>query len=285
MTAMTNALLANEAANLGAARFANVANIQEGGQLGIGPRILQIDAATPLVLNPAIIVLLSAPTMWDKYESAKKTLKALFEMHAKSVSGIDFGYTLNFSDILVGHDGQHMSMPTSSTRTAAAPSFTWPEIYGNVVWNLHYKWITEIQHPDTQMSQLSAAFDEGEVPAWLMSTFSASFIAIQPDPTGIPDRIIDAAVYTAVIPTETGNLGLKRDIGSTESPERSIAYKALVQHNDNTRELGRLVLQSMNAHKPDFQRATTYSAVDTGLQGTGVDKEVQDALRDFQLLA
>ena len=284
MSQFNEALLANQAANLGAAQFADVANIQAGAQLGIGPRILQIDAATPLVFNPAIIVLLTAPTMWDRYPAAKNALKSLFEMHAKSVSGLSFGYTLNFADTPNGHDGQQLSMPTNSQRTAVSPSFTWPEIYGNVVWNLHYKWITEIQHPDTQVSHLSANFSDDQVPAWLLSTISASFIAIQPDPTGIPDRIIDAAVYTAVIPTETGDLGIKREINSAESPERSITYKALVQHNDNTRELGRLVLKAMNAHKPDFQRATTYKEVESSLQGTGIDKEVQDALRDYQLL-
>lgn len=137
MSQFNEALLANQAANLGAAQFADVANIQAGAQLGIGPRILQIDAATPLVFNPAIIVLLTAPTMWDRYPAAKNALKSLFEMHAKSVSGLSFGYTLNFADTPNGHDGQQLSMPTNSQRTAVSPSFTWPEIYGNVVWNLH----------------------------------------------------------------------------------------------------------------------------------------------------
>jgi hypothetical protein len=285
MSQFNEALLFNKAADLGAARFGNVSNIEAGAQLGIGPRILQIDAATPLIFNPAIIVMLTAPTMWDGYPIAKTVLKSLFEMHAKSISGISFGYTLNFADTPNGHDGQVLSMPTNSQRTQVSPSFTWPEIYGNIVWNLHYKWIMDIQHPDTQVSQLATSITDENMPPWLLSTISASFIAIQPDPTGVPDRIIDAAVYTAVMPTETGDLGIKREINSAEHHERSITYKALVQHNDNTRELGRIVLKAMNAHKPDFQRASTQKGIESSLAGQGMDKEVQEALRDYQLLA
>ena len=284
MSTFNQALLASVAGNIGAASYTKIANIQEGGQLGAGPRILQLDAATPLIFNPAIIVLLSAPTMWSNNAVAKKTLKALFELHAKSVSGIGFGYTLNFAESLVGHDGQNMSMPTNSQRTAVNPSFTWVEGPGQIVWNLHYKWITDIQHPDTQVSRLSATLNANTIPAWLLSTVSASFMAIQPDPTGLPDRIIDAAVYTGVIPTETGDNGMKRDINSAEAPERTISYRAIVQHNDNTRELGRIVMQSLNAHKPDFQRATTYSGIESSISDLGMSKEVEDALRDYQLL-
>ena len=87
------------------------------------------------------------------------------------------------------------------------------------------------------------------------------------------------------MPTETGDNGFKREINSAEHPERTINYKALVQHNDNTRELGRLILQSLNIHKPDYQKATTYESVETSLQGSGIDKEVKDALQDFKILA
>lgn len=284
MSQFNEALLFNKASELGAVQFGNIANIQEGAQVGVGPRTLQIDAATPLIFNPAIIVMLTAPTMWDAYPTAKNILKALFEMHAKSVSGLSFGYTLNFADTPNGHDGQVLSMPTNSQRTQVSPNFTWPEVYGNIVWNLHYKWIMDIQHPDTQVSHLASNLADENMPAWLLSTISASFIAIQPDPTGVPDRIIDASVYTAVMPTETGDLGIKREINSAEHHDRSITYKALVQHNDNTRELGRIVLKAMNAHKPNFQKASTFTGVESSLAGTGLDKEVQDALRDYQIL-
>jgi hypothetical protein len=283
---MPNALLFNQAASLGGTPFGPIANIDEGAQNGIGPHILKMDAATPLIMNNCIIVLLSTPGFMDGNVLAQRTLKALWERHAKSWSGIDFGYTLDFHEQQNSNDGQQLPMPTTSKRTAVSPQVTLPEISGNLCWNFHYWWISNIQNPDTQVSQLSAMLDDGTMPQWLISTLSASMIVIQPDPTGLPERIIDAAVYTAMMPTETGNIGFKKEIGGNgESPERQITYKALVQHNQNTRELGKLIMQAQQLHKPDFTRALTFNGVDTALSGMGLSKEVNEALRDFRMVA
>lgn len=285
MSTFNEALLYNQAEQFGAPRFSSMANIEAGAQNGIGPRIPRLDAATPLIFNNSIIVMLSAPSMWDNYPELQRQLKALYELHARSVSNIDFGYTLDFHEQAMSHDGQQLPMPTTSKRTAVGPTFTWGEQHGNIVWNIHAKWISDVQNPDTQVSQLSSQMADDEIPPWLLSTISASFIAVLPDPTGIPDRIIDAAVYTAVMPTETGMIGFKREIGGAgESPERSVTYKGIVQHNDNTRELGRLVMAARNLHKVDYRTATTYAGVDDTLSGMGLSKEVEDAMRDFKLM-
>jgi hypothetical protein len=282
---MNDALLFNQAATIGGSTFGAYANIAEGAQNGLGPHILKMDAASPLIFNNAIIVMLSGPGMWNQYPEALQALKAIWERHARSWSGIDFGYTLDFHDQNNSNDGQQLSMPTSSKRTPVNPQMTSPELAGNLVWNLHYKWICDIQNPDTQASQLSSQFGDDEVPQWILSTISASILIIQPDPTMIPDRIIDAAVITNMMPTETGNIGWKKDIGSSgESPERQITYKGLIQHNQNTRELGRLVMRAQQMHKPDWTRATTFAGVDSSLSQLGLEKEVQDALRDFQIM-
>lgn len=214
------------ASALGGTPDTRMANLEAGGQLGVGGRILSLDGATPAVFNCCHIVVLQTPTMWNNTEEGRilaKTVKALFEVHAKDVSGIDFGYTLNFTDSLIGHDTQNASMPTTSTRSGVSPAFTWTEAYGNVVWNTMYKWIMDIQHPDTQVSYLSSINNE-TVPEWVYSAFSLSFIAIQPDPTGIPGRIYDAAVYSQVVPTETGMIGFKRTPGTAEVPDRTVTF-------------------------------------------------------------
>src|SRR5574344_2858757 len=156
-----DALISNNTSvtNFGGPSCGNVGNIQQGGQIGLGPRIMQMDGGTPLPFNAATIVMLQPPTMWDSFPELQSALKALFELHARGVDGIDFGYTEEFSDVLVGHDGQSASMPTVTKRTAVSPSFTWDEIYGNLVWNIHKLWLTHINHPDTTCSLLSSIMD------------------------------------------------------------------------------------------------------------------------------
>ena len=272
-----------------------MANIERGGQMsGIGPRIMNLDAATPQIFPPAVVVMLQTPTMWraigDQKNIRGKILKSLWETHARSISNIDFGYTINTQDSLVGQDSQNLSMPTNTQRSAVSPSVTWVEIYGNLVWNFHYMWLMDMNHPDTQNSYISSIMSQNrsdesylaELPPWVVSTFSCSFMAIQPDPYGTYDRILDAALYTACFPTETGMLGIKKEVNVHEQMERTIGYKAIVMHNDNTREVGALLLKALNFHKPDYQRATTLATIDGNLNDTGANRHAAEALEAYK---
>lgn len=84
---------------------------------------------------------------------------------------------------------------------------------------------------------MAAQLDEADVPPTSCSTYSMAMCAIQFDPTMLP---IGSSMLRSTRPcsTETGDIGFERQIGQAKSPERSITYKAVVQHNDNTRELG-----------------------------------------------
>lgn len=280
---MDNALISGASA-YGTTRFGQVPNLTLGGQLGIGPNIPKIDVSTPLVLNATVFVVLELPTMWDAFPARKAMMKALIEQHAKSITGVDFGYTLNSQESPVGHDGQHLSVPTNTVRTAINPSITWVDLYGALAWNLIRAWLFDIQHPDTQASLMSAQLETDSIPAYLMSAFSMSMLGIQYDPTMDPNRIIDAAFYTCMFPTETTEFGFERQIAQSQIKERTIPFKGIVQHNENTRELGKIVATNLGIHKINYQLATTASGVAPDLADVGIGKEVQDALRDFKLI-
>ena len=101
-----------------------VSNLISGGQNGYGFKAGSFDAATPLALPPAVIVVLQTPTMWDKITQdtehvLPQTVKSMFECHAKSVSGIELSYTLETQDQPIGHDGQTFKVPTQSKRADA----------------------------------------------------------------------------------------------------------------------------------------------------------------------
>lgn len=264
-------------------------NIIRGAQYGQGPNIMALDGATPNVLNACYLVVIQMPQMWVRTNQTNivNVWRTLLEIGAKNVDGIDFGYQLEVTDTLVSHDGQNAGMPTVSRRTQINPTFTWPEYYGNLVWNATQKWIMDIQHPDTQVSNLTGeGYSEEDIPAWLYSTFSASMCVIQPDPLGIPDRIQDAYFVCNLFPTETGMGGFKRTINNAETPERSVPFRGLVQHNANTRTLGLLIAKSLNAHRINWQFATTATAPNVGSGDfVGIDKQVYEALRDFKFVS
>jgi len=190
---MSSNSILTSAANLGLGGGAGsdqdrLANIMNGGQLGVGFNLANLDAATPLIFTPTVLVVMSTPTMYsvgasktfNKENAFQKMLKALIETHAKSVTGIDFGYTLETAEQPIGHDGQNIQVPTKSKRSPVAPSFVFPEVPGNLVWNMFNQWVFDIQHPDTNASFQRMDTDDLD---YLSSAYSMTMMAIQFDPT------------------------------------------------------------------------------------------------------
>ena len=269
---------------LGGVRFGMTGDLQKGGQNGIGTRIMSIDGATPQPFPPAVVAVIHEPTMWDNgYVSLQRQHKSLWEQHAKTINGIDFGYQMDEHSLPYGHDGQQFSMPTKNKRTAVTPSISLDEVLGNLSWNIHSLYLRHMCHPDTCASVLSAINENG-MPPWVWSTFTFSICVIQPDATALYNRILDAYVITNMWPTETGSNEVKKELGSTTVPQRTFPHKGIVTHNENTRELGRLIFAAMNYHKVNYDYAVTYKGLDGKLVGMGIEGTVAEALQDFGLL-
>lgn len=277
---MNDAIL-QQVTSLGVSPDSLVSNLARSGQLGTGIRFTKLDGATPAVFNPVVGVVLQVPSMWDRWPKLQEMLKAVVETHAKAITGIDFGYTLETQDTPVGHDGQTMKVPTKTTRSGVNPSMQFPEYPGLPIYNLFRTWIFDIQHPDTCMSHLgSKVSNVAEIPAWYMTAYSMSMLFIQYDPSGLPDRIYDASIITNMFPTEIGEIGFERTIGTTQLKERSINFAGIVQHNENTRELGYRVAEMLALHK------INYSFALPGVAGsTNVKVAIDSRLNEFGSLA
>lgn len=272
--------------SLGVAPGSLVANVARSGQLGTGIRYTKLDGATPAVFNPVVCVVLQVPRMWDRWPKMQETLRALMETHAKSITGIDFGYTLATDETPVGHDGQTLKVPTRTSRGGVTPSAVFQEYPGMPVYNLFRQWMFDIQHPDTNSSLLPSnmlsqsgteAVGTGttnykDMPAWYMSAYSMSCLFIQYDPSGLPDRIYDAYIIANMFPTGMGDIGFERTINQTTIKERTIEFTGLVQHNENTRELGYRVAEMLALHKINYNFALPGLAGVTNLEGTGTEK-------------
>lgn len=252
---MSDALL-EKVVGLGSHLQGTVANVSRSGQNGTGVRITKLDGATPLVFNPVIPVVLTVPTMWNKFPQKQEILRALMETHARNITGIDFSYSLETSQVQIGHDGQQMDAPTKTTRSQVNPSATFTEYTGNIIYKFFQDWMFDIQHPDTNASALPAMgiMDEN-MPGWTMSAYSMSMLFIQPDPTGLPDRIIDAFVICNMFPKDMGEIGFQRQLGTSETKERSINFTGIVQHNNNTKELGIRVMKMLGLHRINYNNA------------------------------
>lgn len=258
---------------LGAVPGTLVANIIDGAQLGTGLNARMLDAATPAVFTPTVFVVMQTPWIYDTNQDMRNMIKTLIEAHAKSITGVDFGYTVDTEDGPVGHDGQTFDVPTKTKRSKPSPSITFNELTGNLVWRVFEKWIKDIQHPDTNIS--TSIRNEPR----MASTYSMSMIGIQFDPTGLPNNILGAAFYTNMYPTDIGQFGFERNVGTARTMERSIQFSAMVMHNQYTEALGREIASGLRLASLDFSnRLTKYNIVDPMLINTGLEREVNDAV-------
>ena len=259
----------------------SIANLTTGAQLGLGPHLAHLDAATPMVLNPIVPIVTHSPTMFRGIPHFDDVLKSLIEKHAKSISGIDFEYTLEGSPTPVGHDGQQMYMPTQSRRSSVTPQFTWQDVYGNLIWNFFSNWIKMVRHPDTQASTLGG-IEGGEIAPQLMSSFSMDVMFIQFDPTMQPENIIDAFMITSMWPQQSGMAGFQRTPGEVTMPERSVSFYGVLQHNINTKRTAKQIAEVIGMHRVDYNVAVPIAKqISSRLTNKGIQQEVAEAIATF----
>lgn len=275
---MSNSLL-QHAAEIGVIDRANIGNFQIGGQVGLGANLINLDASTPQVFAPAVIIVTKTPSMWGAGSLMAKGFKSMVECFATSISGIDLEYSLNTHETPVGHDSQTRHTPLNSQRSAVSPSITVPELKGNVFWNLIRKWITDTRDPDTQAARLNWDSTAGAPSRNISSEYTASIAVIQFDPTMRPEDILEGYFVTEMLPLGTGAIGIERNIGQSSVPERSFSFTGIVQHSDKTREVCYEMAKLLRLDQVDFnKKAPVVTGMDESLSDTGLSNEVDESL-------
>ncbi len=245
------------------------ANINIGGQYGAGYQPDALDTATPLVFMPTTCIVMQTPTMYDKTPAIGKMIKSIIESQAKTISGIDFGYTLETATTIAGNDGQEHEVPVSTKRSAVSPNFTMQEVTGNIIWNMLKTWLWDIHHPDTNRAFSMKNSDEAS--PYVTSSYSMSMLAIQFDPTQSAENIIDAAFYANMFPKATGEIGFEKTVGTSKVMERSIDFSGIVYHNDYTKILGKQIAATLNLNALNYNNIKTgTSQVEANIKDAGI---------------
>ena len=279
MPVMQNSYIQN-AGLLGRTR---TANLIDAAQNGVGVHLPSLDGAMPATWGPAVVVVTHVPRVFTLIKNGESIFKALIERHAKTIDGIDFGYTLESNPHQIGHDKQELFIRTNATRTPVAPNITYDELNDNLIWNFHRTWQWLIRDPDTQTSGVAILNGSDEVDITLLSSFAADLCVIQFDGTGMPENIIDAFFLTGFWPEETGLIGVKREIGVVETQTRSVPYKAILQHNDRTRSAGIEIASVLQLHRANYVLATPVATeIESRINDLGINKEIEEIAADFR---
>jgi hypothetical protein len=263
---------------------AQIANVIDGGQLGFGPLLINLDANTPLVLPPLVLTVLHVPTFFTYIPSGPQIFKALFETHMTSMDGIDLTYTMENDGTPVGRDGQQMMVPTKQTRSQLTPTATWAEKIGNVVWNFGRTWMNAIRDPDTQASSMAGIIASGNaLPPHVASMYTADILLTQYDMTYRPENIIDAIALTNFMPTDIGGTGYQLNIpDGPHRPDRTFSFTCVAQQNNNTINVAKSVATLNNLHRINFQDAFPLAeSIESSIQGMGAEYLAANYMNNF----
>lgn len=231
-----------------------------------------------------ICVLIAAPTGFQHLPSPGdwvSTLKALVEVQAQNIEGLNATITAEFTDTPVGGSGEMQQDIQDVKRERSVPSFTWIEKYGMPINAFLNGWITGlIMDPITKVPGVMSS--TANLPQDLLPDYTgATMLFLEPDPTH--SRVVKAWLCTNMHPKSAGDVIGIRDITSGgDVLTYNIEFTALTQVGHGVDMLAQTYLSNMSLAgvNPNTKPAFTHLGVDTDVNS--VDSGYSDQVKTAQ---
>ena len=257
MSRVTNAILGSTAYGRGSTD--SMLDLTYGGQFGYSPNLVELVSNQAYIRRNLICILLEAPKFFQLMPDPAKwvqTLKALFELHCRTIEGFNGGLTVDFDEHPVGGAGEMQQEVTDVKRARTEPVFGFVEKYGMPIQTFLYYWITYgMMDPDTKYA-LSGTLSQPPSDN-LMDWHSATALFIEPDPTHT--KVLKSWVTTNMMPKGTGEIIGKRDLtAASEVLNLNVEFTGVSQFNLGTNVFAQSILNTIkmtNANpylKPSF---------------------------------
>lgn len=159
-----------------------------GNQNGWTTDISSYISNSAYVRRNLICVLLEAPRGFQDLEKPDYwvgTLKALFELHAKNITGLRATLTVEHIENAVGGAGEVQHDISNVTRERSEPVFTWVEKYGLPITTFLNGWVLNLIMDPSTKYPLVVTRGTATVTDLLPDYTGASALFFEPDPTGV----------------------------------------------------------------------------------------------------
>jgi hypothetical protein len=222
-------------------------DLRYGGQMGYAPDLTEWVSQGTYVRKNLIPILLEAPRFFNLMPNPDKwvqSLKALVELHPKSIEGLAAGLTVETAETAVGGAGEMHEDFTNVVRARSQVSFAWVDKYGMPIQTFLHDWISYgLMDPDSKVANIGtlANYPKDMLP----DQYSMCMMFIEPDPT---HRTVQKAwIGCNMFPKATGDIVGKRDITAAgEQSELSIEFTGVYQTGLGVRDTAQKILDSIN---------------------------------------
>ena len=241
-----------------------ILDLKYGGQQGWAPNLAEYTSNQAYVSRPLICILLEAPRMFTVMPDSQKwisSLKALFELHARSIDGMNAGLKVDVEEHPVGGAGEQQQEVVNVTRERSQPKFTFIEKYGRPIQTLLEYWIRYgLMDPETKYALLGT-MGKSEVKDLLADWYSATCLFMQPDP--MHKKIDKAWITTNMFPLANGDITGKRDLtASQEMLTLDIEFSGISQYGLGVNQFAQTILDQINTTNADpFMRPAAFNRI------------------------
>ncbi len=171
-------------------------NIQKGGQHGVLPAIGGVNEKGEIIsewMNSArykkgslIPIVLATPRGFDLLGNSKNwklAIKAMIEVHAKSITGLDSSLTVATAETQMGLSGAMFKEITNVTRASSSVTINLEEKLGKPFTNLLDIWVRYLmKDPDLKVPLVTRVASGEDLPKlWSTDYFTMSVMFIEPD--------------------------------------------------------------------------------------------------------
>lgn len=170
-------------------------DIKHGGQWGALPAMGALDNGASInewmhdqqyLKRDLIPIVISVPKMFELFpntDSWKQAVKAMLEVHAKTIDGLNSSLSVNKTDKELGLSGAKFEEVSDVTRESSSVAITVDEKYGNPFEILLDVWIRYgLLDPDLKAPLITRIASEDLLPnVWSPEWYAMSAIFIEPD--------------------------------------------------------------------------------------------------------
>ena len=206
-------------------------DLKNGGQMGFQPDYPGFVSNAAYVSRNLICFLVQAPRGFQDLDNPAKlvaTLKALVELHPKSIDGLQSTLEVEWAESPFGGAGEMQQDVSNVTRARSTPNFTWTEKYGKPINAFLEYWIVNLLM-DPNSKYPGVVSRGSRQPTDLLPDYvGATMLFVEPDPTHT--KVQTAWLCTNMMPRSGGEVTGRRDItAGGETKDYSIEFSAITQ--------------------------------------------------------
>lgn len=228
-------------------------DLKYGGQQGWAPNLTEWQSNQAYVSRPLVCIMLEAPKMFTKMPDSPKwisSLKALFELHARSIDGFNAGLKVDVEEHAIGGAGEQQQEVVNVTRERSQPKFQFVEKYGRPIQTFFDYWIRYgLMDPETKFALLGT-MGQADVKDLLADWYSASCLFFVPDP--LHKKVDKAWITTNMFPLSNGDITAKRDLTTgQELLTLDIEFSGISQFGLGVNQFAQSILDNINTLNAD----------------------------------